>query len=360
MKTRQSLLLTPILSLSLAIPMSFAADGNKDEAPSNDATLTREAPAEADANLEAAFDFLPDVVARCNKMTISASDVRDALPPRLVMMMANGYTPEPAQLKQVARQTVNQLINQELLLETAIEAGFEPDRKEAAKQVEELHKKVGDDKFRAGLKHQGVTRSDLIQRIARHMAVNQWIEENIMPAINIDPQTVKQAYEKHEDELRIPEKKNVSHILVKVDQDADKKTRKQARVKLKKLATEIENGADFSEVAKTHSDCPSARDGGDLGEISRSETVKPFSDVAFALKEGEISDIVETRFGYHLIKAGKKTPAHTPSFEDVRDKIKQQMVQAKMDEKLSKVVKKARQKADIKVFLEKEIDEAKK
>lgn len=355
-----SLLLTPILSLSLAIPASFAADGSKEKTPPKDAALSQKAPAATDASLEAAFDFLPDVVARCNEMTISDADVRDALPPQLVMMMAQGYTPEPAQLKQVARQTVNQLINQELLLATAIDAGFEPDREAAAKQVEELHNKVGDAKFRAGLKHQGVTRKDFIQRIARQMAVNQWIEENIMPAIKIDPQTVKQTYEKHEDELRIPEKKNVSHILVKVDQDAGKETRKQAREKLTKLAAEIDKGADFAEVAKTHSDCPSARDGGNLGEISRSETVKPFSDAAFALEEGEISDIVETRFGYHLIKAGKKTPAHTPSFEDMRDKIKEQIVQTKLNEKLSKVVEKARQKADIKVFLEKESDEAKK
>jgi peptidyl-prolyl cis-trans isomerase C len=92
------------------------------------------------------------------------------------------------------------------------------------------------------------------------------------------------------------EQVRASHILVKEEQTA------------KQLKTQIEGGAAFEEIAKHHSDCPSKRQGGDLGWFGKGQMVKPFEEAAFSLSEGKVSDPVKTQFGYHLIKVtGQKS-----------------------------------------------------
>ncbi len=83
----------------------------------------------------------------------------------------------------------------------------------------------------------------------------------------------------------------------------------QAKTKIDEIKKQLDGGADFAELAKENSDCPSGQKGGDLGEFTRGNMVKPFEDAAFSQEIGKVGDIVETQFGYHLIKVTGKTPA---------------------------------------------------
>jgi peptidyl-prolyl cis-trans isomerase C len=87
------------------------------------------------------------------------------------------------------------------------------------------------------------------------------------------------------------------------------KTNEANKAKIKDIQKQLAEGADFAELAKANSDCPSGQKGGDLGEFTRGQMVKAFEDVAFAQEVGKISDVVETQFGYHLIKTTAKSPA---------------------------------------------------
>ena len=308
--------------------------------------------APAAPDLEAIFSFLPEVVATCNGEEITAAEVRDSLPPRLVMFLANGLTPSAEQLKQIAGQTVDQLINEKLLLNAAIAAGYKPAPDAAEEEVKKLHKQVGDQKFEAGLQHQGVTREELVDRIAKQMAVNNWVQKDIIPAIEVSDDEVKAFYEQNQEQLNVPERAATSHILVQVAQDADEEARAKAKAKIEGLLAEVKEGGDFAEIAKAHSDCPSAERGGDLGTITRTDTVKPFSDTAFALEEGEISNIVETQYGYHIIKTREKMPAETPEFKDVKAQLKQQVVRSKLNARIGEIVEGAREDADIEMMMD--------
>jgi peptidyl-prolyl cis-trans isomerase C len=133
-----------------------------------------------------------------------------------------------------------------------------------------------------------------------------------------DAITEAQAKAAYEEQIaKIPPEPEVRarHILVKTEQEA------------KDLIKQLKGGADFTELAKKSSDGPSAQTGGDLGYFSRGQMVKQFEDVAFASKPGQISDPVQTEFGWHVIKVEDKRNRPVPSFDEVKDQLMASLVQ---------------------------------
>ena len=130
-------------------------------------------------------------------------------------------------------------------------------------------------------------------------------------------------YEKNKAQFTEPEQRRASHVLIAVDADAAAAAKAQAREKADKLLAQLKAAPEkFDEIAKTASDdTGSAEQGGDLGFFSRDMMVKPFSDAAFALKEGEISDLVQSEYGFHIIKVtGSKGSGEKP-FEEVKPEL---------------------------------------
>ena len=121
----------------------------------------------------------------------------------------------------------------------------------------------------------------------------------------------------------MPEQVRASHILIStkpIDPNADPNQAKaQAKDKAEELLKKVKDGADFAALAKENSDCPSNAQGGDLGLFPRGQMVKPFEDAAFALKVGEISDLVETQFGYHIIKVTEHQDPNQITFREGQD-----------------------------------------
>ena len=133
---------------------------------------------------------------------------------------------------------------------------------------------------------------------------------------------VKRYYDDNVSQYSTPEQMRASHILLKTEGKDEAAVKKQAE----DLLAKIKGGADFGQLAtKFSEDEVSAKKAGDLDFFSRSDMVKEFSDAAFALQAGQVSDLVKTTFGYHIIKAGEKKPATTKSFEEVRPQIEDQL-----------------------------------
>ncbi|MEW6704181.1 MAG: SurA N-terminal domain-containing protein [Pseudomonadota bacterium] len=162
--------------------------------------------------------------------------------------------------------------------------------------------------------------------------------DTLMKGITVPEKDLREYYEQNKSRYGTPEERHAAHILVKAEKDAPAAERTKAKARAEELLAEVrKNPGAFAELAKKHSEDPGSREqGGDLGFFGREAMVKPFSDAAFALKPGEISNVVESDFGYHVIKLIEVRGGEVKPFEAVRasieDDVKKQLAQRKYAE----------------------------
>src|ERR1700721_1117443 len=138
----------------------------------------------------------------------------------------------------------------------------------------------------------------------------------------VSDQQVQQYYQAHQKDFQVPEEVKVRHILIKVPAGADAKTDAAAKQKAEDLLKQIKGGADFAALAKANSDDPGSKEqGGELGMIQRGVTVPAFEKAAFDLQPGQISDVIKTQFGYHILKVEEKQTAHLKPLDEVKAQI---------------------------------------
>ncbi len=139
-------------------------------------------------------------------------------------------------------------------------------------------------------------------------------------------------YEINADEFSEPEMAHARHILFRVNENADPEEVAKAHDRADAVLKMAREGIDFAELAKEYSEGPTAKDGGDLGWFAKDQMVKPFSDAAFSMKIGEISELVRTQFGFHIIKLEERREARSRTFEEVKDELRTKLTREKAQE----------------------------
>jgi peptidyl-prolyl cis-trans isomerase D len=158
-------------------------------------------------------------------------------------------------------------------------------------------------------------------------------QEKVAATINVTDEQLRAAYSNALDNFRMPERVHARHILLKTDgkSDAEKKTLK---AKADDLLKQLKNGADFVDLAKKNSQDGTAENGGDLGWFVRNQMVPEFDSVAFTLKPKELSGVVTSQFGYHIIQTLEKEPAKLKSFEEVKDELAKEVRAQSVSDKM--------------------------
>jgi len=164
----------------------------------------------------------------------------------------------------------------------------------------------------------------------------------LLPQMTASEDEIKQYYEDHKNEFDSQEQRDAAHILISVPTQASDAEKQAARAKAERILQEVRKSPQkFSALAKKYSEDPgSASHGGDLGFFSRGMMVKPFDEAVFSLKPGQISGLVRSEFGFHIIKLLAVKPARTKSLAEVRNSIVQQLKQQKADDKFTELADK--------------------
>lgn len=252
--------------------------------------------------------------------------------------------------KKVENSVREQLIATELLLQV----GAKQEMKDLDKQVDErfstLRKRFNsDEEFQKALAQNQLDEKQLRENLRKETMINAVLEKEVASKVQISDAEVKKFYDDNKDKFQQPESVRASHILVGVDAKATDEEKKKAKEKAEALLKKIKDGADFSELAKKESTCPSSQQGGDLGEFGRGQMVPPFEKAAFALKPGEVSDVVETKFGYHIIKLTEKKEAREVPLDQVKDRIRDYLKNQETQKKIGDYI--AALKKDAKIEL---------
>ena len=198
---------------------------------------------------------------------------------------------------------------------------------------------------------------DVIEKtnsVADQVLIQELIKEEILNKSSPSDEEIKKYYERNLSKYKEPEKVKARHILIKVDQNARDEDKKKAEEKAKGILARVKKSEDFAKLAKELSeDTGSKENGGDLGFFARGRMAKDFEEVAFKLKPGEISDLVKTRYGYHIIKTEEKKEEHQKPLDEVKSMIKDSLTRETAQKRLENYTKKLM--ADFKAVIHPEL-----
>ncbi|MDH3378513.1 MAG: peptidylprolyl isomerase [Gammaproteobacteria bacterium] len=201
------------------------------------------------------------------------------------------------------------------------------------------------------IKEGGFNIESYTEDLKRQLSVRRLVTEGIAPATTVSDQEVEEFYTANPDKMQRPEELRARHILIKLAPDADPAAEQAAKAQIDKVLAEARAGADFAELATQHSQAPSAPQGGDLGFFGPGKMVPPFEQAAFALAPNEISEVVRTQFGYHIIRLEERRGGETLPKEAVAPQIRSYLTQQKVQQGVQDLVQDLRASGNVEVLL---------
>jgi peptidyl-prolyl cis-trans isomerase C len=290
--------------------------------------------------------------AMVNGVAISMEQYNKELNVQLARGSQQGKQMSDDQLAALKNSILDSLIEREVLYQQSQKSGIQVSDQKVDDQLAGIKKRFPNEtEYKNALSKMNLSEDEVKAQIKRGLSIRELIDQQITSKVVITDEESKAYYDKNPQMFKQPEQIKASHILIKVDAKADEAQKAEARKKIEEVQKKLKDGGDFAALAKEYSEGPSSAKGGDLGYFRRGQMVKPFEEAALALKPNEVSDIVETRFGYHLIIVYDIKPAQTLAYADVKDKINQRMKQEKVEKEAVQYVDKLKKDAKLEKFL---------
>lgn len=279
-----------------------------------------------------------------NGQEISGEAVQFELDRLVRFYLGHGMTMDEVKknLPKLEEKALDQAIGAKLLLDQAAKLDLPVSAADIDAEVAKVVAQVGGaENYRKALAAQGITEEQFRKELEKGAKVNKLVEQACSSVAEPTDDEVAAFYAAHKAEYVAPEQVLCQHILVKGSDDA-------ALDKIKGIRARIVDGkADFAEEAKKHSDCPSGQQGGSLGWFGRGMMVPEFDKVAFEMAKGEVSNIVTTQFGYHIIYKADQKGGGQQTLVDVHDQIRDLLRHEACGRAMDAYVAELREKATI-------------
>jgi len=266
---------------------------------------------------------------------------------------------DPVNLDQILaardKDVLRDLIDQNLLLEKGKDLGITADT-EVIKKLDEMRKDMKLDSMEdleKAAQAQGVSFEEFKQNMRNQIITQQVIAREVGQKLNITDEEIQKFYDEHKAQMEQPEQVRLSEIMVspeKKDPGKDEAAQLQAaQAKAEDLLAQIRKGASFEEIAKKDSDGPSAAQGGELGLFKRGTLAKELEDKTFAMKPGDVSDVIRTKQGFIILKVTEHHEGGTPTLNEIRPRIQDAVYMQKLQPALRQYLTKLREDAFIDV-----------
>jgi len=272
---------------------------------------------------------------------------------QLEFLSEQGLLLSKEQITELKNEVLENLIDREILYQESKKTGINVNKKIVDEQLSDVKEHFQSEKeYKNALSTMELSEGDVKNQIKKSLAIGKLIEKKITQKIVVTDKETKSFYDANPNLFKRPEQVKASHILIKVVAGEDKHKKAEAKQKIKEVQTKLKSGQDFSLLAKEYSeDEATSNDGGDLGYFARGEIAKPLEDAAFKTQPNEVTDIIKTQFGYHLIKVYDKKPEQTLAYGEVKDMLTKSIKQEKTEEKTIKYIAELKKNVKIEKYL---------
>ncbi len=312
---------------------------------------------------------VPQVVATVNGTELTSDLLKREMIAYQLLASRQGKTVETKDEKKIAQILLMKAIDEELIFQHGIKQNINIDSATIDRELNHIKEQFPDKKlFLAALAAQRLTFDVLKKNIKKTLVQEEFVRANIAPEVNVEDSEVKSFYDTNKGTFLKPETFKLRHIYVPTPSPSDGEiesaedrskakdiidwVKKEARKKIDRAASALNEGTSFKVVAKEFSeDSNTSEKGGDLGFIMKNQILPEVSRVMVKLNEGETSSVIESSLGFHIIQLTKKKGNQVVPFDEVKPEILNHLLKLETDKKLKNYLSGLRKKSEIKIFI---------
>jgi parvulin-like peptidyl-prolyl isomerase len=342
--------LIAITALFLSATLAWAGGRGEradDGAPEASEPVEQQRPEDTQPGTRIGVTESDDAVATVNGVGISREKFEAAVSQTRQSFQMQGQMIGEADLEDFRTEILNQMIAEELIYQEAVNQGLEVSDETVESQFQQIRRQFDtDEAWEQALEANDTSEAELREQIRRNDLIQQLISTAVSETGQVTDADIQDFYDDNPEYFDQGQQVAARHIII-LTQGMSEEEISEARERIESIREELLAGGDFAELAREHSEDGSASQGGDLGMFGRGQMVPEFEQAAFTLDEGEISDVVETQFGFHIIQVTERVDDGMMPIEDVSQSIQLYLGQVRQAEALEEYVDRLREAAEI-------------